>query len=145
VTSLMGIHPCYLSQFCWTGLSGAAESGVELNYWGDAVTRTLLEQTVTQTKPGATIAVSPVLHQFQVEELLRQSPILRRHGMRLIAYDPEKQPADYVLLFRRLADLPPELRKGPADAELLAEVSRYGVQLAALYRLRSSERGASAP
>lgn len=145
VTSLMGIHPCYLSQFGWTGLSGAAESGVELNYWGDAVTRTLLEQTVTQTKPGATIAVSPVLHQFQVEELLRQSPILRRHGMRLIAYDPEKQPADYVLLFRRLADLPPELRKGPADAELLAEVSRYGVQLAALYRLRSSERGASAP
>jgi hypothetical protein len=138
-TSIPAIHPCYLSHYGGYGLAAAARDGGELNYWGDAVTRSLLEQTVSTTEPGSTIAISPVMHQFQVEELLRQSPILRRHRVQLVAYDPANHPADYVLLFRRLADLPPELRDGPMDAELLAEVQRYNVQLAALYRLPRTE------
>ena len=138
VSALVFIRPCYLCHFgsVTFGLKGAAQRGLELNYWGDAVTRTLLKKVVEQTPAGATIAVAPVLHQFQVEELLRQSPILRRHGVTLVAYDPAKNPTEYVLLFRRLADLPPELREGPAEAELLAEESRYDVQLAALYRVK---------
>lgn len=135
---LIQIAPCYLSHYSGTtwGLRGAARRGLELNYWGDAVTRSLLEQVVLQTPRGSTIAVAPVLHQFQVEELLRQSPVLRRHGVQLVAYDPTRSPTEFVLLFRRQADLAPELRDGPRDAELLAEVRRQGMQLAGLYRLR---------
>jgi hypothetical protein len=135
VWSLGTIAPVYLSHYSgWVlGLPGAKSRGQELNYWGDAVARELLQRVVEQTPRGATIAVSPVLHQFQVEELWRQSPILRAHGVRLVPYE-SRDTAEYVLLFRRLADLPEELRNGPDDAELLAEVSRHGVQLAALYR-----------
>jgi 4-amino-4-deoxy-L-arabinose transferase-like glycosyltransferase len=145
VNTLVWIAPCYLSHYGGMvfGLHGASRRGLELNYWGDAVTRGLLEQVVATTPRGATIAVAPVLHQFQVEELLRQSPILRRHGVKLVAYDPGRSPTDYVLLFRRQADLAPELRAGPVDAELVAEVSRYDVQLASLYRMKRPSSASS--
>jgi hypothetical protein len=142
VAQLFAIAPCYLSHYSGAalGLRGAARYGLELNYWEDAIPRSLLERVVEVTPRGSTIAVAPVLHQFQVEELLRQSPVLRRHGVRLVPYDPAHHPTDYVLLFRRQADLPPELRAGPAEGELLAEVRRRGVQLAALYRMKTSTR-----
>lgn len=137
VRALVAIHPCYLSHYGMLvrGVSGAARGGWEVNYWGDAVTRSLLADVAARTPRGATVAVAPVLHQFQVEELWRQSPILRRQGIRLIPYDPEHHPAEFVLLFRRLADLPPDWRNLPRGAERLAEVQREGITLAALYRL----------
>lgn len=135
---LYRLTPCYLSYYNVVtnrSLPGAEAHGWELDYWGAAVTRTLLQDVVERTPPGVTIAVTPVLHQFQVEELLRQSPILRRHGVKLVPYDPQKTPTEYVLVFRRQADLPPEWRKFPPPAEAVAEVRRQDVPLAGLYRL----------
>lgn len=141
IRTLAAIHPCYLSHYgiVVRGLSGAARGGWEVNYWGDALTRRLLADVAARTPRGATIAVAPVLHQFQVEELWRQSPVLRQHGLRLVPYDPRQHPTEFVLVFRRLADLPPELRTPPPGTDVLAHVERDGVLLAALYRLGTSE------
>ncbi|HUQ72409.1 MAG TPA: hypothetical protein VM165_22975, partial [Planctomycetaceae bacterium] len=137
VMMLGGYGPCYLSFYSGTagGISRASHVRQEMNYWGDAITRPLLEQLIKNVPQGATVAMTPVLHQFQTEELVRQSPILRRHGVQLMALDPEAvSPPEYVLLFRRFADLPPSWRGEPDGYEVVAEVARGGVQLAAIYR-----------
>jgi hypothetical protein len=138
--SLYRLMPCYLSYYnvFTLGLSGAASQGEELDYWGTAITRTLLEETTRVLPPGSVVAVAPVLHQFQLPEMRSQSPILRRHGLQLVAYGPQRQPAEYVLLFCRQADLPPELKELVATTNPVAAVRRRGVVLGGLYRLPSS-------
>ncbi len=126
--------PCYLSGFNRVagGLPRAERTGQELDYWSAAITRSLLMDVVKNVPRGSTIAVAPVLHQFQVEELLAQSPILRAHAVKLVAYDPDKTPTEYVLVFRRRADLNVELEAQLRDGPRLAEVVREGVVLAGL-------------
>jgi hypothetical protein len=140
---LIANWPCHLSYYnvLVGGPRGAERLGLECNYWGDGLTRDLLEATVELVPEGARIDVAPVLHQFQLEEMLDQSPILRRRRFQLVPFDETKM-ADtrYVLLFRRKADLPPSLRTDAPPGRLLAEVTRQGVQLAALYEWRASER-----
>jgi hypothetical protein len=137
------VGPAYLSYY--TGALGGTRRAqitkLEMNYWGDAVSRSLLEQLTEIVPRGTTVAMTPVLHQFQCAELMRQSPILRRHGIKLVALDPQIDPApEYVLLFRRFADLPPEWRGTPDGYSVAAEVTRSGVQLAAVYqKSRKSE------
>jgi len=129
--------PCYLSYYSGAagGITRASHVRQEMNYWGDAITRDLLVQLVESVPQGATVAMTPLLHQFQTEELVRQSPILRRHGIQLVALDSDvASPPEYVLLFRRFADLPPGWRGQPDGYEVVAEVARGGVQLAAVYR-----------
>ena len=92
------------------------------------------EDVVQQVPSGETVLVAPVLHQFQLDDLLRQSPILQRHRVILQPYDGQQVAGQYLLLFRRRADLPDELRTGPVSAELLAETRHGTTQLAALYR-----------
>ncbi len=135
------IAPCELSyvNFTSSGLAGAERSGQELDYWGCAITRTLLTDVVKNVPRGSTIAVAPVLHQFQVEELLTQSPILRAHAVKLVAYDPAAQSMDYVLLFRRRADLDANLEKRLREGPRLAEVIREGVVLAGLIPAKRAE------
>jgi len=128
--------PCHLSYYNLLvgGLSGADRLGFERNYWGDAVTRDLLESMVRQVPEGARVDVTPVLQRFQLDDIVEQSPIVRRHGIRLVPYDAERdRDTRYLLLFRRLADLPDALRQENPRSRLLAEVRRDGVQLAALY------------
>jgi len=137
VMMLGGYGPYYLSYYSGAagGISRASQVRQEMNYWGDAITRPLLERLVENVPQGATVAMTPVLHQFQTAELVRQSPILRRHGIQLVPLDPEAAlPPEYVLLFRRFADLPPGWRGQPEGYEVVAEVARSGVQLAAIYR-----------
>jgi hypothetical protein len=137
IVMLDRFRPCYLSFYSGTagGMAHASHVKLEMCYWGDAVTRPLLERLVEATPRGATVAMTPVLHQFQTEELLRQSPILRRHAIDLVALDPQAaEKPEYVLLFRRLADLPPEWRGEPDGYDAVAEVTRDGVQLSAVYR-----------
>lgn len=136
LVNLALFQPCYLSFYnILVGRTAGAERlGLEITYWGDSVTRTLLNELVLDIPAGSTVQVAPVLHQFQLDDLRRQSPILRRHGVQLVPYsDPNE--ARYLLLFRRRADLPDELRNGPIGGKLLAEVRRGGAQLAALYEL----------
>jgi hypothetical protein len=134
---IVAYQPCWLSTYNLLvgGTSGAERLGLETTYWGDGVTRSLLSEVVNHVPAGRTVYVAPVLHPFQLDDLLRQSPALRRHKLRLVAYEGPRLEADYLLVFRRRADLPEALRDGPQGA-LLAETRRGGAQLAALYRLR---------
>jgi hypothetical protein len=135
--NVINYHPCQLSFYnlLTRGASGAERWGLETTYWGEGVTRTLLIDLVREVPEGSAVMVAPVLHQFQLDDLLRQSPILRRGNIQLVPYTDAPNRPDYLLLFRRRADLPEELRFGPRDAKLLAETRRGRVQLAALYRL----------
>ncbi|MBI1344996.1 hypothetical protein GC163_01765 [bacterium] len=135
ILSLNRFYPSYLSYYSGTalGMSGAMRGNYERNYWGDAINRTLLEELTRKVPRDTTVAMSPVLHQFQCEEYWRQSPILKQHGIRFTPYTTEGEER-YLLLFRRLADLPPELHGDPEGWELLAENEIDDMQLAALYR-----------
>lgn len=128
------ISPTYLSYYTGVigGIRGAATRDLERNYWGDAITRSLLLKLESKLPRESVVAVTPVLHQFQTEEMWRQSPILRRHGIRLRAYTGPEDEARYVLLFQRRADLPSEFLQPNPLWTVLAEVDVDGVQLAAL-------------
>lgn len=140
--NLMLFQPCFLSFYNIVvgRTAGAERLGLETTYWGDSITRSLLNELTRQVPAESTVQVAPVLHQFQLDDLWQQSSILRRHDVRLVAYAEKQQDVRYLLLFRRRADLPKELRDGPQHGKLLAEVRRSGVQLAALYEL-ASEHG----
>ena len=62
---LVGVWPCFLSYYnvAVGGLRGAERCGLELDYWGEAVTRDLLEQIVQTVPEGAHIDVTPVLYE----------------------------------------------------------------------------------
>jgi hypothetical protein len=136
VANLVLAAPCSLDDYSrLIGQAGGAEKvGLETCYWGDGVTRRLLEDAVAIVPEGGELLVSPVLHLFQLEDLQQQSPILRRQRVRLLPYQGAPQPGQYLLVFRRRADLPDELRSGPANSELLAETRLQSTQLAGLYR-----------
>ena len=97
-------HPCYLSYYniAVGGLRGAEQLGLELNYWGDAVTRELL--TSNRYGDFNTIELHPTLHQFQLDDLWRQSPVLRNQRR----WSNENSRGDYdrplTVIYRRRAD-----------------------------------------
>lgn len=101
------VHPCYLSYYNLAvgGLSGAEKLGLEMNYWGDGITRSLLEEAVAEHGGFTHVEIRPSLHQFQNDDLLRQSPILRQR--RLTDTDPRRGRSATTLrfAFRRRADL----------------------------------------
>ena len=120
---VVGTHPCQLSYFNLLvgGSRGADRLGFERTYWGDSLTRSLLTRVTGSVQEGATIAVSPVLHQFQLDDLLMQSPILRARRIRLVASsavrDDGKVQIAGELLFCRKADLHPSDIAFTFDAE----------------------------
>ena len=105
----------------------------------DSVTRELLTELAAAVPEGATVYVAPVLHPANLIDLPLLSPILQQHRLRLDSYDdrdPLKAGMRYVLVIRRHADPWDSLEPAPAGAQLLAEVRREGVQLAAVYDLK---------
>lgn len=104
VVSNWQIHPTYLSYYNLAigGLGGAEKLGMEMNYWGDAITRDLLEQAVAKCDRFESIEIKPSLHQFQRDDLMRQSPILRKHLWLFVGHDHRPQ---LRLAFRRRAEL----------------------------------------
>lgn len=99
------------------------------------MTRDFLERTAQTVPDGAEIDVAPVLHPFQLSEMLTQSPVLRRRGIRLHAYDADQpRHAGYLLVFCRLADLAPDLQQLVDEQSPLVEERRSGVLLAGLYQ-----------
>lgn len=124
------MHPCQLSYYNLLvgGLYGADRLGFERTYWGDSVTRSLLTSVLSRKEAGS-IDVMPVLHQFQLDELLKQSPILRNRRIRLLPANrqPKADLSDGWLVIFRKADVSPEtseMRNGVG-------VVRQGVRLAA--------------
>jgi hypothetical protein len=138
---LVAMWPCFLSSYNLAvgGLSGAHRLGLELDYWGASLTRDLLERTAEKVTEGADIDCAPVLHGFQLDEMLKQSPVQRRRGIRLHPYDADQpRHSGYLLIFCRLADLSPELQTLIAERTPLVEVRRSGVLLAGLYDLNAA-------
>lgn len=109
------MHPCQLSYYNLLvgGLSGADRLGFERTYWGDSVTRSLLA-SLPESPESEIVYVRPVLHQFQLDELLRQSPLLRKKKLSLRADQVEHtdQLTDAWLLYSRKADVPAEMWGG---------------------------------
>jgi hypothetical protein len=112
------VHPFYLSYYNLAVgvLSGAGKLGLEMNYWGDGLTRSLLREAVVEHGGFTSVEVRPSLHQFQNDDLLRQSPILRerRRQLRVAETDRSANPSDVGsakplrFCFRRRADLSDE-------------------------------------
>jgi 4-amino-4-deoxy-L-arabinose transferase-like glycosyltransferase len=131
--------PCNLSYYniAIGGLRGADRLGMELDYWSEAVTRDFLEDVARTVPEGARVEVSPVLlpNNMQTDEMLAQSPILRRRGIVLSTYQPDAAShAPYVIVFRRQADLSPQLQQRIASVPPVLAVRREGVILAGLWK-----------
>ena len=99
-------HPVYLSYYNLAvgGMSGAESLGLEMNYWGDSLTRSLLTEATQTEGDFARVEIRPSLHQFQSEDLVLQSPILRRHLKSATGADSRR----LYFLFHRRADLSDE-------------------------------------
>ena len=74
--NVVWMSPVWLSSYSAAvgGLWGADRLGFERNYWGDAVTRELLNTADMALPPGVPIRVVPTLHQFQERDLAAASP-----------------------------------------------------------------------
>ncbi len=144
---IVSMHPCQLSYYnlLTGGLGGADRIGLERTYWSDSITRSFLQQSVGKIPPGSVIEVTPVLHQFQLEAMEAESPIVRAQKWTFRAYSPESETdkdgsalnrSRYVLVYYRLADLPERFRS-PAQQQQkpIVELKRNGVRLAALFRV----------
>lgn len=121
------MQPSYLSYYNLAvgGVKGAETLGLELNYWGDAMTRRLLEEAVATHGGFNRIEIRPSLHQFQEEDLIRQSPILRRMlAISSSVHRPLK------LAFRRRADLSDEefFKYGTSGKGEDAMLARHGLR-----------------
>jgi hypothetical protein len=143
---LYAVHPVYLSYYNLGvgGLRGAERLGLELNYWGDSITREFLEDVVETVPQGTGIEVFPVLHEFQLQALERNSPLLKQHQIRLrpyLSHEPSTK-SRYVLIFRREADLQDFWKQLPAEAQIVVQLQREGVMLAALYLIPPTSRSA---
>ena len=133
--------PCHLSYYNLAigGLRGADKLGMEPTYWSDSFTAGFQREVVDSVPEGATIYVAPVLHQFQLNVLFEQSPILRKHNIQLRPFtEPGSEEAEYIMVFYRKADLQLSLRRPGKNIMRLAEVKRQDVPIAALYRRDNS-------
>jgi hypothetical protein len=132
---LWSMAPCWLSYYNLAagGLPGASKLGLEISYWGDGVTRGLLEQTARIVPENSRIAVAPTLHAAQWQELLLQTSSLRHRNIELVSESgQDTNRPRYLLYFMRPEYLPEALRAGPEPAQIRVAISRQGVLLAAL-------------
>ena len=85
---LVVLAPCWLSYYNLAvgGLPGAKNLGLEVSYWGDGVTRTLLNEVAAQVPAGERISGLPDLYPGQWQEVWRQSPALAPREARLVPY-----------------------------------------------------------
>ena len=137
---LVATHPCGLAFYNLAvgGPKGAHTLGFEPTYWGDSLTRNFLVEVAKQVPDHDTIAVFPSLHPTQWTKFSKHVRAWDNSSLQLALYGtPDAKHAQWVMVFRRKADLPEFLRNTPHQLELTAEVRRAGVQLAALYRIQS--------
>ena len=106
---LVTMAPCHICYY--NGLArlimtaDGNDKRFEVDYWGAGITRSLLQQVVKSAPEGAFVAITPTLHQFQAEDYRRQSPLLRARGVKTVEYQPGRNEPDFILIYRRLADL----------------------------------------
>lgn len=158
VVGISGTTPYYLSYYnaAVGGAPGAARLGLERTYWGDSFSREFLLKL--KTIAGANVVqVAPVLHQFQLEELERQAPLLMlpetasHRRLRFVPFDANAEPlppteisgkemnaslSQYLAVFHRLADAPSAESLKRAGWEMADSVSCQGVVVASLWQRR---------
>ena len=128
-------HLCYYNELTSWLLGGAERAGLEIDYWGVGVTRTLITQAVELAPQESSITVTPTLHHLQADDLRRQSPILRRHDVKTIELPSDPKLRSWTLYFRRKADFPESwIEHEPSPS--LATISRSGTKLACFVNLR---------
>jgi len=124
-------HPCYLSYYSLLvgGLPGAHRLGFEVDYWGDAVTESLLSQLAAKAQKTA-VVYGPNLAPFQAPMVGSSSASLNAKQILVIGWDGGGQGFQvgcrYGVFYHRLADLggiPSEL----LDGKVLAEQRVLGV------------------
>ncbi|QDU39132.1 hypothetical protein Mal4_34670 [Maioricimonas rarisocia] len=144
---LVVMHPVQLSYYNLLagGTRGAAAMGMELTYWGDSLTRSFLSDVAESVPAGSVIDVAPVLHPsylvfLEMQPALQQTKDGRDGRRKLRAYDDvNRDEIRYAIVFRRRADPWASLEHPPKNAQLLAELRRGGVQLAALYEFTPAD------
>lgn len=127
------------------GLAGAEQLGMERTYWGDTLSRSFFQQkAVADLTAGTTIQVAPVLHQFQLDELARQSPLIQRRQWKIVPYQSASSESgrstgetEYLAVFHRRADAPTEGTLIDEGWELSSQTKRQGVTLASFWRRAS--------
>ncbi|MCA9074237.1 MAG: glycosyltransferase family 39 protein [Planctomycetaceae bacterium] len=140
----LAMHPVQLSYYNLLvgGLRGADRLGFEVTYWGDSVTRSML-QDIANDRSEAPLFVAPVLHPFQLKEFQTQAAEL---SAPLMPFD-DNQPWDVrrALVIRRRADSWSALTPEPPHSEVDAEVTREGVQLSGYYQIQPGTFGDRTP
>jgi hypothetical protein len=126
------------------GMRGAQAMGMEASYWAEGLTRSFWDECEKQIPRGATIAVAPVLHQFQLDDWKSQVPAIARNDWKLIPLPAEVATgtlgttsttgSEYLVVFWRKADLPAALQKELAGRQPLVQRSSSGVIIAGLYQ-----------
>ncbi len=115
------------------GLADADRLGLETTYWGDAVDRVLLDELARRARPGEVVALAPTLYPGQgiattTAALVRREIVIQDQDAALRA--------DWLLISRRLAYLPPAVLARLADGrgERVATRALGGVVLSELWR-----------
>lgn len=141
------MHPCYLSYYniLVGGISGADRLGLQVTYWGEGLTRDLVQRAAEVVPPGGVLEFGPVLHPTQIRGLLTQSPPLHQKRIQLVPLEEQLRPGRrYLLMFPRREYLPDSWAGPPPDARIIQEIRRQGVVMAGLYeRQVQSEPGKS--
>ena len=125
------LHPFGLSYYnaLVGGLPGAERLGLELTYWGDAVDSRLLDELAAKARDADTAALAPTLAPDQGKVATTR----RLLDKGIILGDQDRAgPARWLVLSRREAYWPPEVRERLARDRVAATRSRQGVWLSRL-------------
>lgn len=139
---IISTHPNQLSYYNLLagGTAHARYLGFEATYWQDSLTRSFWKDCAENIPDGATIHVMPVLHQFQLDDLRKQIPIIRKKQWTLKPWsaDETETNPEYLIVFSRYSDIPAEFRDHSREAVISIDVGGLGffkgTRIAALYK-----------
>ena len=134
---VVAFHPFGLSYYNLLvgGLPGAERLGLELTFWGDAVDGRLLDRLAAEAREGQTASMAPTLAPDQgkvaTTRRLARIPVV-------IQDQDASSRTDWLIVSRRSAYWPPEVRERLALDPLVSVRTRQGVWLSALLGRRKS-------
>lgn len=134
------LHPYQLSYYNLMvgGLRGAERLGLEACYWGDCLDEGLLDRFAELAQPGQNAVLLPTLYEGHARYL--STPAMRAKRVRVLPeHEYSAERCQWALVFHRQGYLsdPDGLSASVfREGRLEGEVSRDGVWLGRLYRLR---------
>lgn len=132
--------PCWLSYYSLLtgGLNGANQLGMEATYWGDSLSADLLGEVVQEVPDNSIIQIAPILHPAWLQ-MLQETPEIKRKGIQLVPFEPERPVSQYVMYFQRNPYLPELLQTQSSDRwTVIKEVTRQQVALGRLVSLKEA-------